>query len=118
MHRPLNITVSKYGMVFKEKSKIMCKPSLNTPQSEEIKTLNRLFEYLKMNDISIFYDKKGNLHVKDEEKNHWVNKEVYKFIFEDALCFDDSGELSEGCYVEQTLLESIKTFAFEYGVYP
>lgn len=117
MHRPLNITVSKYGMDFKE-SEIMSTKNKNTRSPEQISILDRLFSYLKMDDICVYYDGEDNLHAKDGENNDWINEDVYNFIFKEALCFDDKGDLLEGCYVEHELLESVKTFASDYGIYP
>lgn len=96
--------------------KEMHENSILDMQSEELNTLDRLFSYLKMDDIEVEFEENGDLRAVDGDGNEWKNKEVYEFILFDALHFEPDGKLSDGFYVDEDLLEKIKGYAAAYEV--
>ena len=66
---------------------------------DDLDIIFRLLDYLKITDISICYDKRGTIRAKDSDGNRWAGKAFFRFITEEALCFDEAGNLQPGQYV-------------------
>lgn len=100
---------------FEEK---MYNDSVADRRDEELNTLDRLFRAMKMDDMTVAFDEKGNLVCTDDINNKWVNAELYDFIINEALCFGADGKLVEGFEMDDELVEKIKAYAAEHAVYP
>ena len=100
---------------FEEK---MYNDSVADRRDEELNTLDRLFRAMKMDDMTVAFDEKGNLVCTDDMNNKWVNAELYDFIINEALCFGADGKLVEGFEMDDELVEKIKAYAAEHAVYP
>lgn len=85
---------------------------------QEIDILCRMLDALKLDDIVLLYDSDGVLMAEDSDGNKWRGKEFYLFITEECLCFDAIGNLTEGQYVREDLLEQYKKLSSENGVIP
>lgn len=92
--------------------------SIADRRDEELNTLDRLFRAMKMDDMTVSFDDKGNLVCTDDMNNKWVNAELYDFIINEALCFDADGKLVEGLSMVDELVEKIKAYAAGHGIYP
>lgn len=92
--------------------------SIADRRDEELNTLDRLFRAMKMDDMTVSFDEKGNLVCTDDMNNKWVNAELYDFIINEALCFGADGKLVEGFEMDDELIEKIKAYAAEHAVYP
>lgn len=78
----------------------------------------RLLNAIKIDDMYIYFTKKGALKAKDSLGNKWTGAELFRFITEEALCFDANGNLVQGQYVPAEILESYKALSTEMGVVP
>lgn len=87
-------------------------------RDEELNTLDELFRAMKMDDMTVSFDEKGNLVCTDDMQNKWVNAGLYDFIINEVLCFGADGKLVEGFEMDDELVEKIKAYAAEYSVYP
>lgn len=82
----------------------------------ELDILCRMLDALKLDDIVLSYDKDGVLQADDSEGNRWSGADFYKFLTNECLCFNDDGSLSEGQYVEASLLERYTELTAVYDV--
>lgn len=78
--------------------------------------LCRMLDALKLDDVVLSYDKDGVLQAEDSEGNRWRGADFYRFLTTECLCFTDGGALSEGQYVEVSLLDRYKELTAVYGV--
>lgn len=87
-------------------------------QNENLNTIDYLLSYCKIDDIILWYDKRGTIHAKDSDGTKWKGRELYDFITNEVLCFDANGELLPGMYVPPHILEPYKKLSIENGVIP
>ena len=105
-------TIESRRQIEEEMAERFAQPSRN--YNEEANTLDRMFNALKMDDITVSVS--GNDIVASDDENTWTNGEIYDFILNDALQFGSDGNLLEGYYVGPKLLEQIKSYAELYNV--
>ena len=86
-------------------------------KEHEIDVLSALMGKLKLDDIDLWFDD-GVLHAKDEDGNEWIGEEFYHFITEECLDFDADGNLKEGMYVPEDILNQYVLLSISNGVVP
>lgn len=59
-----------------------------------------------------------HLVVKDEEGNRWKDGEIYEFVLNECLAFEEDGRLSDGLGAAEPYAETLKAHALSYGVKP
>lgn len=87
-------------------------------KEQEIQILSSLLDKLKIYDIYLSFDDSGVLQARDDDGNRWTGKAFYRFLTEECLCFGVDGNLVEGQYVPEDVLEPYKKLSAENGVIP
>lgn len=87
-------------------------------ENDIIHIITRLLNAIKIDDMHIYFTKKGVLKAKDSLGNRWTGAELLRFITEEALCFDANGNLVQGQYVPTEILEPYKALSIEMGIIP
>ena len=82
---------------------------------EEANMLQDYFIYSKADDIAVSVQ--NETVVAADGENEWKGKEIYDFILNEMLAFNEDGTLADGLTVPEEMLEFIKkTGAEKYGV--
>ncbi len=92
-------------------------PFYQSPDSlmEEANMLQDFFIYSKADDIAVSVQ--NETVVAADGENEWKGKEIYDFILNEMLAFNEDGTLADGLTVPEDMLESIKKTGVEkYGV--
>ena len=66
--------------------------SFSDPSNDEISTLYKILNKLKINDIELYYDANNVLVAKDND-NKWVGVEFYNFLINEAFVYTENGVL-------------------------
>ena len=92
-------------------------PFYQSPDSlmEEANMLQDFFIYSKADDIAVSVQ--NETVVASDGENEWKGKEIYDFILNEMLAFNEDGTLADGLTVPEDMLEFIKKTGVEkYGV--
>ena len=92
-------------------------PFYQSPDSlmEEANMLQDFFIYSKADDIAVSVQ--NETVVAADGENEWKGKEIYDFILNEMLAFNEDGTLADGLTVPEEMLEFIKKAGIEkYGV--
>lgn len=85
---------------------------------EKADALNLVFSFMKMDDVFVA-EIYPHLVVKDDEGNCWTDGEVYDFVLNECLAFEEDGTLQFGFgSISQGLADTLKAHAASYGVKP
>ena len=77
--------------------------------------LDKFFAKQNIDDIAIDV-KKGHMFAKDSEGNKWKDAELYDFIMNDVLAFDEDGNLSDGLAAAEPFVDRLKKDAASFDV--
>lgn len=85
---------------------------------EKADALDLVFSRMKMDDVFIA-ETYPHLIVKDDEGNCWIDGEIYEFVLNECLGFEEDGTLQFGYgAISQELADTLKAHANSYGVKP
>lgn len=85
---------------------------------EKADALDLVFTRMKMDDVCVDATY-PHLIVKDEEGNRWEDAEIYDFVLNECLAFDEDGALHWGFgAISQELTNTLKAHANSYGIKP
>lgn len=85
-------------------------------RADEIKTLNKMLDELKIDDVSLSVD--NDVIIAKDSELTWQGKEFYEFIIDDCLAFNADGTLQEGYSINDETLKTFLDYAKGYGVEP
>lgn len=85
---------------------------------EKADALDTAFSFMKMYDVFVS-ETYPHLIVKDDEGNCWTDGEVYDFVLNECLGFEEDGTLQFGFgSISQGLADTLKAHANSYGIKP
>lgn len=85
---------------------------------EKADALDTAFSFMKMDDVFVA-ETYPHLVVKDDEGHSWTDGEIYDFVLNECLAFEEDGTLQFGFgATSQALADTLKAHANSYGVKP
>lgn len=100
-------------MSFENEWFVPVKEAKKSVADREIDILYAVLSQMKMDDIGLSYA--DNEIVARDDENEWRGMEFYHFLIDEAMSFDENGELS-GMYIREDILVDFKALAEEKGV--
>lgn len=88
----------------------------NEEQDKELNAVNDLLNACKIDDMVVDFEN-GEIVATDTE-SEWRGAELYRFLLDDVLAFDENGELADGYDIDEKIINTIKEYAKHYDVEP
>ena len=83
----------------------------------QVETIRRVCKELKMDDIQVKFDTNlGCIVATDNQKNRWLDREIYEFLINECLGWNADGSLQEGFGYETKAIKKLTEDAEKYGV--
>lgn len=100
-------------MSFENEWFVPVKEAEKSVADREIDILYAVLSQMKMDDIGLSYA--DNEIVARDDENEWRGVELYHFLIDEAMSFDENGELS-GMYIREDILADFKALAEAKGI--
>ena len=89
----------------------------NVNTEAEIETVYNLLRACNIDDMTVRLEGE-TIIASDEDGNTWSGAELYRFLLDEVLAFNEKGKLVDGLYVSENILTAVKEYAKHYDVEP
>ena len=87
--------------------------STSEEQDKELDAVYNLLNACKIDDMVVEFE---NVEiVATDTESEWRGAELYKFLLDDVLTFNENGKLADGYDIDESIISAVKEYAKHYG---